>query len=66
MTISLTEFKANLEKYMKLARIADIHITDESQKETWLLTSVKRDRLMKTLLSPIFSGKTVNTANAPS
>lgn len=39
MIISLDEFRSNLEKYMRLARILDVYITDGSKQTTWILTS---------------------------
>ena len=41
MKISLEEFRKDLDKYMKVARIEDIYITDEEKQETWILASAK-------------------------
>lgn len=44
MTIYLSEYKANLDKYMKIAQIVDVKIISEKHDKTWILTSPKADR----------------------
>lgn len=50
MTIYLSEYKANLDKYMKIAQITDVKIISDTHEKTWILTSPKTDRWAEKVL----------------
>ena len=50
ITIYLSEYKANLDKYMKIAQVVDVKIISEGYDKTWILTSPKPERWMERLV----------------
>ena len=65
MITTKTAFMENLDQYMKLAKVMEIHIMDQNGQITWILSSVKQENILRKLLNIVHPGKRGCAAEVP-